>query len=369
MKEMGRGRLAIKYIFLEMLPSFILGNIVFVLILLMFQALRLTEFILIHGVQVSTTVKMMSYLSISFLPIIIPMSLLFSVLLTYGRLSSDSEIVAFKSLGLNIWHLSAPALVLALLTFFLSAQTSFYLAPWGNRQFELLISELGRLKASATLKEGVFSEGFFDLVIYANEVDSKNGILEKVFIYDERDPKAPLTIIAQSGRIISKITDEGHLGLLRLINGNIHRTNQATYTKVDFSSYDINLFNPIETEQRKKSMESFNIDELREELKRPDLEKDLRTKYQIQFHRRWALALACLIFGMLGVGLGTTTNKRAAKGSGFVLSIAVVIAYWLIYIGFESVAKGGALPVWLCIWSVNIMFGFIGFRLLMRART
>lgn len=369
MKELTRGRLAIKYIFLEMLPSFILGNIIFVFILLMFQALRLTEFILIHGVQVSTIFKIMSYLSISFLPIIMPMSLLFSVLLTYGRMSADSEVVAFKSLGLNIWHLSLPALILSGVTFLLSAQTSFYLAPWGNRQFELLISELTRLKASATLKEGVFSEGFFDLVIYANDVDSKNGLLDKVFIYDERDPNAPLTIIAQTGRIISRITDQGHLGLLRLTNGNIHRTHEATYTKVDFESYDISLFDPIETEQRKKSLQSFSIEDLREELKKPDLEKDLRVKYSVQFHQRWALSLACIVFGMLGVGLGTTTNKRAAKGSGFVLSIAVVMAYWLVYISLENVAKNGVLPVWLCIWSVNILFGIAGIKLLLRART
>lgn len=369
MNELGRGRLAIKYIFLEMLPSFILGNLVFVLILLMFQALRLTEFVLVHGVQVATLLKIMSYLSISFLPVILPMSLLFSILLTYGRLSADSEVVALKSLGLNLWHISLPALLLAFLTFLLSAQTSFYLAPWGNRQFELLITELGRLKASATLKEGVFSEGFFDLVIYANKVDSKEGVLQHVFIYDERDPESPLTIIAQGGKIISKITPQGHLGLLRLINGNIHRTQNASYTKVDFNSYDINLFDPVEKEQRKKSFPSFNIEEIRQELRDPNLEDERRIKLQIEQHRRWGLSVACIIFAMLGVGLGTTTNRRAMKGGGFVLSIAVVVSYWLLYVTFENLAKNQILPVGVAIWTVNLLFLFAGVKFLQRART
>ncbi|HVK62098.1 MAG TPA: LptF/LptG family permease, partial [Bdellovibrionales bacterium] len=89
-----RAKLVIRYVLGEMIPTFFIGVIVFVFILLMFQALRLTEFVLIHGVQVTTIVQMMGYLSTSFLPILFPMSLLFTVLLTYSRLSADSEIVA-----------------------------------------------------------------------------------------------------------------------------------------------------------------------------------------------------------------------------------------------------------------------------------
>src|SRR5690606_28280616 len=95
------------------LPAFLLGIFVFVGILLMFQALRLTEFVLVHGVSAGTIFSIMLYLSVSFLPVILPMSLLFSVLLTYSRLSNDSEIVAFKSLGLSMIQLAAPAVVLA----------------------------------------------------------------------------------------------------------------------------------------------------------------------------------------------------------------------------------------------------------------
>src|SRR5689334_19500940 len=102
--DLTRGRLAIKYILIETLPSFVVGVVIFLFILLMFQALRLTEFVLVHGVSLGTVVQLMTYMSISFLPVILPMSLLFSVLITYGRLSSDAEIIAFKSLGLNMKH-------------------------------------------------------------------------------------------------------------------------------------------------------------------------------------------------------------------------------------------------------------------------
>lgn len=351
-----RGLLAIRYIFFETLPAFLMGVLVFVTILLTFQALRLTEFVLVHGVGGRTVGEIMVFLSVSFLPIILPMSLLFSVLLTYSRLSNDSEIVALKSLGLSMGQLTVPALILGIAAMLMSAETSFYLGPWGNRKFEVLMNELGRQKVGAAIKEGVFSEGFFDLVIYANKVDSKASLLNDVFIYDERDPAAPVTIIAKTGSILQQRTKAGQSALLRLNDGNIHRTQQNTYTKVDFTSYDINLFNPFEYSERKKSPPSMTIDELRTELERADLNPDFRKKLEIELQRRWSLPGACLIFALLGVGLGTTTNRRASKGGGFVICITLLIAYWVCYLSAEGIARSGWLPASITLWGVNLIF-------------
>lgn len=361
MLELARGRLAIKYIFFEMLPSFLLGVITFVLILLMFQALRLTEFILVHGVSVKTVFEIMTFLSVSFLPIILPMSLLFSVLLTYGRLSQDSEVVAMKALGLQLSHLLMPALILASVTTLLSAQASFYLAPWGNRQFELLINELSRSKASVTIREGVFSEGFFDLVVYANKVDSNGGHLKNVFIYDERDATSPLTIIAKEGEIVQSKDPKNNSATLRLIDGDIHRTSEAAYTKIKFDTYDINMSDNTQAGQKKKSLQSMDIVELKNEIQKKDLDEAQKKKAEIEFHRRWSLSFACLIFGFLGVGLGTTTNRRSAKSSGFVISLFVIIAYWLMYILSEGLARNIWMPTWVALWSVNVIF--LGFAI------
>lgn len=364
---MTRGWLAIRYIFFEILPAFLMGIAIFVAILLMFQALRLTEFVLVHGVGLKTIFQIMLYLSISFLPVILPMSLLFSVLLTYGRLSNDSEIVAFKSLGLNMMQLTWPALFVAVAATAMSMQTSFYLGPWGNRRFEVLINDLSRQKVGATLREGVFSEGFFDLVIYANKVDSKAGHLEDVFIFDERDSKSPVTIIARTGQIFQETRREGKLGLLRLNNGNVHRTHENTYTKVDFESYDITLFDPYQFSDREKSAPSLTIDELGERIRDETIEPKNRRKLEVEYHRRWSLSFACLIFGLLGVGLGTVTNRRSSRGSGFVVCLILLIGYWVLYIGAESAARSGFLPAWLGLWAVNLVFIGIAYQSLKKS--
>src|SRR5690606_33119435 len=143
----------------------------------MFQVLRLTEFALIHGVEIVTLLEIILYICISLLPVLFPMSLLFSILWTYSRLSTDSEILALRACGLAMPTIMAPAIALSLLIGGISAQTSFELAPWGNRRFEVLFSNLKQTKAAATIKEGTFSEGLFDLVVYANRIDSQTNTM------------------------------------------------------------------------------------------------------------------------------------------------------------------------------------------------
>lgn len=351
-----RGRLAGRYIFIEMLPGFLMGVMVFIFILLMFQALRLTEFVLVHGIGVRLLFEIMGYMSISFLPAILPMSLLFAVLLTYARLSADSEVVAFKSLGLSMWHLSLPAVILGLLVGLLSAETSFNIGPWGNRQFELLVTKLANSKATATLREGTFSEGFFDLVVYADKIDEKTGFLDRVFIYDEREPGMPITIIAREGQLIQQPNESGGKTTLYLRDGNIHRQIDGTYTKVDFEGYDIQMFSQVGDSFREKSPQSLTYADIEEGLKKTDAPPERTLLLKTEYHKRWALSLTCLTFAILGVGLGTVTNRRAVRSSGLVLCILVIVVYWGMYVLSETVARQGLLAPWLSIWGVALSF-------------
>ncbi|MBC7457750.1 MAG: LPS export ABC transporter permease LptF [Bdellovibrionaceae bacterium] len=354
------------YLTLEMLPSFLLGVMVFICILLMFQALRLTEFLLVHGLRWTVLLKIMGYMSISFLPLLLPMSLLFAVLMTYNRLSQDSEIIAFKSAGVNTTSLILPAIIFASFVTFLSSQTSYYLAPWGNRQFEVLITRLSNTKAAASIKEGTFSEGFFDLVVYANKVESKSGMLTNLFIYDEKQNDAPLTIIAPEGQIIPDETHPGHSVLLRLFRGQIHRSGES-HTVINFDSYDILLNDPIKLEERQKSAPSLTLHELNVLREAPSTPPEQRYEFDIEFHKRSALAIACLVFSLVGVGLGLANNRRSGKSSGFILSVGFIILYWIVYLSFESAVRSGKLPPWLGIWIPDALFACFGLVQLKKA--
>jgi lipopolysaccharide export system permease protein len=347
-------RKAVQYIFFEMIPSLILGVLVFIFILLMAQALRYTEFVLIHGVGLDVVGQIVMYLSISFLPALLPMSLLFAVLMTYGRLSNDSEIVAMKASGMSMVSISLPAVLLSAVVTLISAQTSFHLAPWGNRQFELLVTKVAQTKASVTIREGTFSEGFFDKVVYANEVNSKTGELKDVFIYDETQGAIPLTIIAKRGQIVQDPQMPNSV-LIRLFDGDIHRKSE-THTKIKFDSYDIRMTDPIKNENRQKSAPSLTIDEISSALKKDKLPEEEERTLKAEFHKRWAISIVCMIFGMLGVGLGTTTNRRSQKAGGMILCLGVVVSYWIIYVTAEGLARNGQVPPALAIWAPNFIF-------------
>ncbi len=357
-------RKAVQYIFFEMLPALVLGVLVFIFILLMAQALRYTEFVLIHGVGLNVVGQIMMYLSISFLPALLPMSLLFAVLMTYGRLSNDSEIVALKASGLSMWTIGLPAVLLAGVVTLVSAQTSFHLAPWGNRQFEVLVTKVGQTKASVTIREGTFSEGFFDKVVYANEVDPETSELRHVFIYDETQGDVPLTIIAKKGQIIQD-PQMPNAVLIRLFDGDIHRKGE-THTKIKFDTYDIKMVDPIKIETREKSGPSMTIQEISEQLAKPNLSPDQQNTLKAEFHKRWAISIVCIIFALLGVGLGTNTNRRSQKAGGMVLCLGVVVLYWVLYVTCEGLARSGQVPPAIAIWTPNCLFAGLAFWSLKR---
>jgi lipopolysaccharide export system permease protein len=332
-----------------MVPTFFVGVVSFVSILLLFQVLKLTDTLLQHDVSLRTLVHLLSYLSISFLPAILPMSLIFAIVLSYNRLSGDSEIIAFKSLGLSMWPLVTPGLVMGIIVGLASGYTSFQVGPWGNRQFEILITDIGNSKIVSQIGEGTFSGDFFNLVVYANKINKETDELEKVFIYDERDEANPTTIISESGKIVSEKSFDSYKAFVRLSNGDIHKMADEGHTKIHFETYDLQIVEPTQKKTRDKSINSLTYMDLQQLLTTSSDEKE-RRKYLYEWHKRFALSFACFLFVLIGIGLGCRTNSRTGKSGGGVVSVGVIVIYWILFIIGNSLLKSPAIPVWLAAW-------------------
>ena len=357
-----------KYIAFELLPVYLVGLTIFILVLCMIQSFQWAEYVIVHGAKLSIVLQMATYITLGFFPILLPIALLFAVLLTYGRLSGDSEIVAMKALGLSTYHLLIPALFIGFVVSIVSLQVSFRLAPWGNKQMNLLLTQLAETRPTLTLRDGVFAEGAFGLVIYANHVDPANNLLYDVFIYDERDPKSPVTIIAKQGRMIAHNTGSGQVAYLQLSDGNVHKSSRSFYTKIDFSTYDINLFDPNKVRKEKIGPEQMNMQELYSAIRKmPSKDRD-RLDYVLEWNRRWALSATCLILALVGMGLGTVTNRRTSRSGGMVICVAAVVVYWTMQVGFESLARNGQLPVSIAAWMTNLAFLGFGIYQFQRVR-
>lgn len=351
-----------RYLLFELLPSFIVGNLVFVFIVLMFEGLKFTEFALIHGFGGKTLFDILFYMTISLFPVILPMSLLFSVVLTFARLSGDSEIVAMKASGLSLSQIMIPVIILGALTTFASAQLAFEIAPWGNRKFEILVSQLGNTKAAINLKEGTFMEGFFDMVVYASKVNPTTGELDHIFIYDERQ-NPPITIIAKKGFMSQNAQVTGQQVDLELHEGDIHRKT-TTHTKINFGKFFISLNENYQLQEKDKTMQSMSLEELRTAQQSKNLEAKTLRSYEIEYHRRIAISFACFIFAVLGAGLGINNQRRSGRGSGLVVALMVIVIYWVMVVGCESAARSTKVPAYLLLWIPNFIFTMAGLQVL-----
>jgi lipopolysaccharide export system permease protein len=354
-----RKNISFLYILGQILPTFLLGIVVFVFILLMFQFLKITDIILVHNVQITKVLELLLNISIGFLPIILPMSLLFAVLLTYSRLSADSEIVAFKALGYSPMVLAAPAIFFSLVISLVSAQTLFELGPRARLKVDSLLGQIGNQKIISTIQEGTFSENFFDLVLYTNLIDKDKKKLYDLFIYDKRNKKNPVAIIAKEGEIFTESNTENQSAEILLTNGNIYRLGEASHTKVKFATYSLNISSPVISRKSEKDADAFTLNQIDDLLKDTGLSETQRIEFSSEYHGRWAIAISCLLFGFLGASVGSQTNRRSSSSSGFILSVICIISYWILYVVATTLSKKMIAPPFVLIWIPNTIFLFV----------
>src|SRR4030043_2111800 len=107
------------YILKETLPIFFIGLLTFTVILLIDKILKLIELIVNRGVSFSKILMLLLFISPSFLVFTIPMAVLLGTLLSFGRLSGDSEITAFKASGVRLYQLYLPVLLFSIATYLL----------------------------------------------------------------------------------------------------------------------------------------------------------------------------------------------------------------------------------------------------------
>jgi lipopolysaccharide export system permease protein len=359
-----------RYIAGETLRPFIGAAVFFLFVLLMFQVIRLSDFFVVHNVSGYSILSLMSYLSLTFMPVIFPIAFLLAVLMGFGRLSTDSEVLAMRASGVSVYSMLVPVFglgcVLALITMF----CNFYFVPFGSRQFRYELFRISNTKAIATIHSGTFTEGFFDLVLYADNVDSKRNTMERVLIYDERRQDAPVTVVARHGQILNNLqAADGIPGLvLRLFEGSLHRGNPARslYEKTSFDVYDI--FLRLETAKVvgvdvPKTMDisvlKGRIDGIQDKMDKgtpfeslSQLERLEFVAFSVEYWKRFALASSCLVFALMGVAFGVI-RTRTVRSNSFLICLFVLLFYWGIYSLGHNLASTGKIPAFVGMFSAN----------------
>lgn len=357
-----------QYIFVEILGTFIGSTIFTLFVLLMFQMLRLAEILIVHGASGFVLAKMIGFMMLTFLPKAFPLAFLISVLTTFGRLSTDSELIALKAAGISALRQSVPAFVLAAIVVVVSVNLHSKWVPWAEVESKRTLNRIGNTRAISAIKEGTFTSGFFDLLIFAEKVDSKKNRLYHVFIYDEREPQNPMTYIAREAELIPVKTgsDLGAALMLRLLDGSSHQNHlkTQTYEKMEFKVYQLFLQINAGGDGLLQKPEMIPQNELLEIIKKTTTASFEGREMRGEYWKRFAIAFSPLIFVLLGIGFGSFRHRTAKTGA--VLTAFIILTfYWTLQMAGTAAVERGTLPPILAMQIPNLtlfIVGLWGFR-------
>ena len=345
-----------RYLLKELLPTFGLGLSVFTFVLLMGQFLQLVKIIIPNRISINTVALLILYLLPSLAIFIIPMSFLFSVLLLFGRMSADNEILALRIAGVSLYRLISPVLIISFLLYSGTLGISCFLIPKGNEAFKKLLLATTWKGSAFVLEERTFNTVSEDLTIYIERVSGP--FLDKVMVSDQRRKNEMLSIFAQTGEIIAN--DRLFKLILRRKDGSMHWNNPKNlneYQQLTFSTYDILLSSG--NAPKNKKARNMNMWELWREIEKEKKLGRLPYRLMIIFQERLVIPFACIIFALIGCPLGIQ-NRKNSRLSGFGLSILLLLLYYTLLVFGKTIAYGGFMQVWPAMWLPNIIFSLLG---------
>ena len=356
------------YVLSEVAGPFMGGLGFFMFIFLMFQLLRLADFFIVHGVSGVILAKMTLMLVLNFLPAAVPIAFLIAVLVGFGRLSSDSELVAMKACGIGVTRLAVPVTLLAVLVVVGSLFLNMEWAPWSQREGKDLLMKIGNSKVVSSIREGTFTTGFFDLLIFSDKVDTKTGRLNRIFIYDEREPKNPVTVVAKTGEIfpVKTESDTSMAAMMKLYNGSIHRNDsqEPSYQKIDFGQYDLFLKLDEGNEGSVFKPEFYSYRGLLAKIATLDPKGYEGVELRMEYWKRIAASIVPLIFVLLGIGFGTV-RTRAVRAGAILIAFVTLFVYWTLQAYCASQALVGRIDPFVAMQIPNLavfLAGFVAFR-------
>jgi lipopolysaccharide export LptBFGC system permease protein LptF len=94
-----------------------------------------------------------------------------------------------------------------------------------------------------------------------------------------------------------------------------------------------------------------------------DREERRHPHYLTEFHKKFSIPFAIFVFVLIGAPLGIRV-KRSGKISGFSLSIALAVSYYLLFVMGETLGASGRIPAFLGVWIPNVLLGGLGCVLL-----
>jgi LPS export ABC transporter permease LptG/LPS export ABC transporter permease LptF len=388
-------RILTRYIVKETIGPTLLGFSFYTFIMMMKQLFDLAGMIIGKSLPAAVVGKLLLLSLPHIVVLTVPMGLLFGILIAVGRLSSDSEIIAMRALGLSTSIIYRPVFYFSFVIFLVNLYLMNVVLPKGNTQLQTLKAEILTASVEKEIKPRTFFSDYESFIIYVNDVDPRTGQWKGVFV-SENGPEENSGDIASNNlaggiangehsgsrtqRVI--IARRGSLGIvpetkqvwLNLSDAQTHVSETGKPEKYDlnrngtqrvllpdrFSGGDPSVRNA-------RQLRELTLRELIQQARSlSHTDRPLYRRAKVEIHKKFTFPFACLALGLVGLPLGIT-NRRGGKSSGFSLSIAIILFYYLLMNNGEALAVAGKIGPALGMWAPNVLLVALGIYLMVRA--
>ena len=327
---------------------------------IMFDLVRkIVEF----GLPFQVALKILILKLPGFLVLSFPMSMLLATLLAYGKLSSNSELLALKSLGIANRRIIFPAVLLSIFMTFLTFTFNDSLVPMSNRVAEnTMRASLGKAISSEEGKHIMFSR-YGSQVDKSNKISNSNENLTHIFYakYFRNNFMEEVTLIDFSRIGIEQIlkAEKGEFdqnkNLWIFYDGRLTITQDTgEISFINFNEYKYPLGEgPRELAKVPSDANDMTVRQaIRAEFlyRQAGNNKEAR-RMRVRIQEKFTLPAACIVFGLIGSSFGVRSISRSSKSQGFGLSVLMIFGYYLLSFFSSSLGVKGILNPVLAAWA------------------
>ena len=353
-------RILDRYIFREILfPSLIaLVALTFVAFLAFSREIGwLMELI----VRQSATMWDISAIFLAYVPNVltftIPMAVLVGILTGFGRMSSDSEAIAFRASGISMIRLLGPVLLLGSIAFVANFALTVWIAPQTAANLRNLRYEFLAKQVSLEVKPRVFNESLTNYVLYVQNAAREGFNWQGILLADMTQADDVRIYFARSGTVTKD--DDHRTFALTLTDGSTHVVSPRSPNRWDHNTFVTTTISvpmpPAPSKDDRILISETPSAKLWDGMKTGTATYEER----VEFQKRIALPFACIVFTLAGLPLGVSTT-RGSKSMGLVLSLILMLVYYLAFIGGTRIAGNAQFSPFLGAWLPNLAFAVLG---------
>ena len=361
-----------KYVFLEAGGLFVLGFIGFLAFLLI-NKLFLEADSLLDPSQPGKAILLVTLLEApNFLTWSLPIGILFSTLMSMGRLAKDNELTAFFTNGISLYRLFFPYLVLSCIAVLIAYFTQENLATLAAAKQQAIIAANPVIRKEGEAESDPFitklDSGRF---LTATSFDESTGALNNVVFDSWDEDEGELLVTSRVGSVNKAILTLGvNLATPAHVFDHFSTDAKILGNKEKVKLYDMYINEPSQKYNLGLALaEQYTQIKTPQELTQTDLAEQSRVKKArgesiahelTDYHLRYSGPFASLAFALVAMPLSLKA-PRDERLLGLIISFILVLVYYTIYFLSKLMGYNEVLPPWLAAWMMNILFAFISF--------